>query len=322
MIGMVGLIDDIAHITRATFQHDGDAILLLGEMGGELGASEYLATIHGAVVGPPPRCDVKVERRVIDVLLDAIRTGAVRSAHDCSDGGLAVALAECCIANLEGQTGAEIDLSSWADVPDRAVLFGESQGRIVLSSPSPARILAIATTAGVPCAVIDESAAAGTLLSSSRRSPVGARLKASAARTTRRFRASCRERLSTRRSTSWLPWRRTRMCGIFGIHGHEHAAAMAHLGLYSLQHRGQESSGIVAVDRDRGARAIKSMGLVSEALSGGGRRDYRRHRNRHTRYRTRLILDRNAQRCGKIPRRAHSHGPQWNITNAASYGAS
>jgi amidophosphoribosyltransferase len=58
------------------------------------------------------------------------------------------------------------------------------------------------------------------------------------------------------------------MCGIFGIYGHEHAAAMAHLGLYSLQHRGQESSGIVAVDRERGAKAIKSMGLVSEALSG------------------------------------------------------
>ncbi len=57
------------------------------------------------------------------------------------------------------------------------------------------------------------------------------------------------------------------MCGIFGIYGHENAAAMAHLGLYSLQHRGQESSGIIAVDRERGARAIKSMGLVSEALA-------------------------------------------------------
>ena len=56
------------------------------------------------------------------------------------------------------------------------------------------------------------------------------------------------------------------MCGIFGIYGHENAAAMAHLGLYSLQHRGQESSGIVAVDRERGARAIRRMGLVSEGL--------------------------------------------------------
>jgi amidophosphoribosyltransferase len=62
------------------------------------------------------------------------------------------------------------------------------------------------------------------------------------------------------------------MCGIFGIYGHENAAAMAHLGLYSLQHRGQESSGIVAVDRETGARAIKSMGLVSEGVTPSGTR--------------------------------------------------
>jgi len=154
VIGMVGLIDDISHITRATFQHDGDAILLLGQVGGELGASEYLATIHGAVLGPPPRCDVKREKLLIDVLLDAIRSGAVSSAHDCSDGGLAVALAECCIANLESQNGAEIDLSNWSHLPDRAILFGESQGRVVLSSPAPERIIAIAAAAGVPCAEI------------------------------------------------------------------------------------------------------------------------------------------------------------------------
>ena len=159
VIGMVGLIDDISHITRATFQQDGNAILLLGDIAGgsgagELGGSEYLATIHGAVVGAPPRCDVEREKLVIDVLLDAIHSGAVASAHDCSDGGLAVALAECCVANPETQTGAEIDLSIWADLADRAILFGESQGRIVLSSASPERILAIASAAGVPCAVI------------------------------------------------------------------------------------------------------------------------------------------------------------------------
>jgi phosphoribosylformylglycinamidine (FGAM) synthase-like enzyme len=154
VIGMVGLIDDIDHITRATFHQDGDAILLLGEMGGELGASEYLATIHCAVAGPPPRCDVEREKLVIDVLLDAIRSGEVSSAHDCSDGGLAVALAECCIANLDCQTGAEVDLSSWREFSDRAILFGESQGRIVVSSPSPERILATAAAAGVPCVQI------------------------------------------------------------------------------------------------------------------------------------------------------------------------
>ena len=154
VIGMVGLIDDISHITRATFQQDGDAILLLGEIGGELGGSEYLATIHGQVLGPPPRCDVAREKVVIDVLLDAIRSGVVSSAHDCSDGGLAVALAECCIANIEGQRGAEIDLSTWAQLPNRAILFGETQGRVVLSSPAPERIIEIAATAGVPCVEI------------------------------------------------------------------------------------------------------------------------------------------------------------------------
>jgi len=101
VIGMVGLIDDLSHITRATFQHDGDAVLLLGEMRGELGGSEYLATIHGEVLGAPPRCDLDLEKKVIDSLLEAIRAGAVSSAHDCSDGGLAIALAECCVANLE-----------------------------------------------------------------------------------------------------------------------------------------------------------------------------------------------------------------------------
>jgi phosphoribosylformylglycinamidine synthase len=148
---MVGLIEDLSHITRSTFQQDADAILLLGDVGGELGGSEYLATIHGKVLGPPPRCDVAREKVLIDALLDAIRSGAVSSAHDCSDGGLAIALAECCIANVEFQSGAEVDLSTWGALPNRAILFGESQGRVVLSSPAPERILAIAAAARVPC---------------------------------------------------------------------------------------------------------------------------------------------------------------------------
>jgi phosphoribosylformylglycinamidine synthase II len=154
VIGMVGLIDDLSHITRATFQRDSAAILLLGDLGGELGGSEYLATIHATVIGPPPRCDLEREKAVIEVLLEAIRSGAVSSAHDCSDGGLAVALAECCIANPERESGAEIDLSSYSDLPDRAILFGESQARVVISSAAPARVLEIAAKAGVPCAQI------------------------------------------------------------------------------------------------------------------------------------------------------------------------
>jgi phosphoribosylformylglycinamidine synthase II len=154
VIGMVGLIDDLAQVTRSSFQHDGDAILLLGEMGGELGGSEYLATIHGEVAGAPPRCDLQREKAVIDALLESIQSGAVSSAHDCSDGGLAVTLAECCIANLDCQSGAEIDLSRFTQFPDRGILFGETQARIVISTAAPERVMEIAQRHGVPCAQI------------------------------------------------------------------------------------------------------------------------------------------------------------------------
>jgi phosphoribosylformylglycinamidine synthase len=151
VIGMVGLIEDVSHITQATFRREGAAVLLLGEIGGELGGSEYLATIHGRVVGNPPSCDVNREKAVIDALLQAIRAGAVSSAHDCSDGGLGVALAECCIANREQQHGADIDLSQWRDTPNRALLFGESQARIIVSSSEPEQVAAIAKKFGVAC---------------------------------------------------------------------------------------------------------------------------------------------------------------------------
>ena len=151
VVGMVGLIESLDHVTRASFQKDGDTILLLGELGGELGGSEYLATIHRVVLGAPPACDVEQEKRTIDVLLAAIRSGLVSSAHDCSEGGLGVALAECCIANPESESGAEIDLSRWAHLPNRAVLFGETQGRFIISTSDPAHIEAIARNGGVSC---------------------------------------------------------------------------------------------------------------------------------------------------------------------------
>src|SRR5947209_7629144 len=154
VIGMVGLIDNLSHITRASFQRDGDTILLLGEMGGELGGSEYLATIHGEVIGAPRHCDVDREKAVIDALLESIQSGAVTSAHDCSDGGLAVALAECCIANVDCQSGAEIDLARFSQFPDRAILFGETQARIVVSTAAPERVMEIAQRHGVACVQI------------------------------------------------------------------------------------------------------------------------------------------------------------------------
>ena len=164
VIGMVGLIDSLSHVTRAAFQVDGDAILLLGEMGGELGGSEYLATIHRTVAGSPPACDVEREKVAIDVLLRGIRDGLVRSAHDCSDGGIAIALAECCIADSEAESGAEVDLTRWAHLRNREVLFGETQGRFIVSSPAPERVEAIAREAGLPCARIGVVRAASPTL--------------------------------------------------------------------------------------------------------------------------------------------------------------
>ena len=150
VIGMVGLIEDVDHVTRATFQHVGDAIVLLGEPTGELGGSEYLSRIHGVTAGAPPTCDLDAERRLIDALLEAIRSGIVTAAHDCSDGGLAVALAECVMANREAVTSASVDLTAWASIPSRALLFGEAQGRVVVSTASAEEVEHIAAAYGVP----------------------------------------------------------------------------------------------------------------------------------------------------------------------------
>ena len=78
----------------------------------------------------------------------------MRSAHDCADGGLAVALAECVMMDRTRTTGADVDLSQWAALPLRALLFGEAQGRVVVSTPDPQAVLATAARHGVPAAVI------------------------------------------------------------------------------------------------------------------------------------------------------------------------
>jgi phosphoribosylformylglycinamidine synthase len=150
VIGMVGLAGDIDHVTRATFQQAGDTIVLLGEPTSELGGSEYLARIHGVTAGAPPRCDLQAERRLIDALLESIRSGVVSSAHDCSDGGLAVALAECAMANRDQRFSATIDLTAWGGIPRRALLFGEAQGRVVVSTDSADVVERIAASHGVP----------------------------------------------------------------------------------------------------------------------------------------------------------------------------
>jgi phosphoribosylformylglycinamidine synthase len=156
-IGMVGLIDKKEHITTQWFKHEGDAIILVGavastvaagaDRGGEktghdkeaevtalgysLGGSRYLKLCHGLKLGPPPPVDLAYEIKIQNAVCALIREGVVKSAHDCSEGGLAVTLAECCF-NPEKSFGAEIDLKA-GDAPSTTVLFNESQSRIVIS---------------------------------------------------------------------------------------------------------------------------------------------------------------------------------------------
>ncbi len=152
-IGMLGLVDDPAHITTQWFKQDGDTILLIGDPGTELGGSQYLQRIHRVKTGRAPRLDLEVAARLNEFLLDIIRAGLVRSAHDCAEGGLAVALAECCISRTDPapMIGAKIDLGPVTGRLD-AVLFGESQSRVVVSA-APDRVDRIrdkAAAAGVP----------------------------------------------------------------------------------------------------------------------------------------------------------------------------
>jgi phosphoribosylformylglycinamidine synthase subunit PurL len=153
-IGMVGVVDSLSHITPSAFVTPGDTIVLLGNCSDELGGSEYLLRVHDTLAGAPPACDVHAERRLIDTLLSAIVSGHVRSAHDVSDGGLIVALAECCMLERDRMLGASVDLTGWGMLPERALLYGETQGRVIVTTTDAPSVLAVAAQRGVPAHVI------------------------------------------------------------------------------------------------------------------------------------------------------------------------
>ncbi|HLG13240.1 MAG TPA: phosphoribosylformylglycinamidine synthase subunit PurL [Blastocatellia bacterium] len=133
VIGMVGIVEDLRHITTQWFKHDGRVIILLGTTGDDLGASEYAIAAHGELRGAPPRLDLETERRVQETCLKVIQEGLVESAHDCSDGGLSVALAECCFSSYRrASLGCAVDLVG--NLCEAALLFAESPSRIILSA--------------------------------------------------------------------------------------------------------------------------------------------------------------------------------------------
>jgi phosphoribosylformylglycinamidine synthase II len=129
VIGMVGLVHDVDHVTTQAFKSEGDVIFLLGETYAELGGSEFQLVVHGVTEGRPPGIDLAVEKRLQKAVLSAIQGGLVSSAHDLSEGGLAVALAESCIS---GGIGANVDWSV-SGLRNDVALFSESQSRLLLS---------------------------------------------------------------------------------------------------------------------------------------------------------------------------------------------
>ena len=188
-ISVVGLIEKLEHVTTQWFKDEGDAIILLGEAVDQtdpilgLGGSAYLQVIHGQKNGSPPRCDLEVAKTLHTTLIGLIQSGLVKSAHDCSEGGLAVALAESCISQLIAREtprliGATVDLSvvaasrqSAADPSEEknaalsrdaatvrldALLFGETQSRVVISCKAldAVKVVERAKLMGVPAVQI------------------------------------------------------------------------------------------------------------------------------------------------------------------------
>ncbi len=164
VLGVVGLLADASCSVTRTFTSSGAAVVLLGDSHGELGGSEYLARLMSRVQGEPPQLDLQRERALQQLVVSLVRSKLVQSAHDCSDGGLAVTLAECTFDT--GGIGVEANVET---VPGRfgafgaaATLFGESASRVVVSVPegSVDEVMNEADRAAVPARVIGRTGGA------------------------------------------------------------------------------------------------------------------------------------------------------------------
>ncbi|HAN40845.1 MAG TPA: phosphoribosylformylglycinamidine synthase subunit PurL, partial [Candidatus Cloacimonas sp.] len=153
VIGMVGVIDDVSASVPMGFRQEGDAVVLLGETYDEIGASEYLAEIHGVEAGRVPSIDLDGEKRLCELLVEAARRGITKSAHDLSEGGFGVALAECCISGSLG-----VEASVEGNIAADRFLFSESAGRALVSVDRGdlATLLGLADEMGVPALAIGE----------------------------------------------------------------------------------------------------------------------------------------------------------------------
>ena len=153
-IAVVGLLDDWERHAVSHFPAAGLAVVLLGESREEFGGSEWLALRRGLERGRPPSVDLEHERRLAELLRTAVARSVLVSAHDVSDGGLAVALAECTLTGPE-RIGARIALGD--SIRPDALLFGESTGRVIAASATPDALLGLAAEHGVPARAIGET---------------------------------------------------------------------------------------------------------------------------------------------------------------------
>jgi phosphoribosylformylglycinamidine synthase len=125
---MVGILNDVTKRVGMAFTHEGDQIALIGDNRGELGGSQYLKTIHKQIAGAIPSIDLAKVNQTIAFLVEAADKGLLKSAHDIADGGLAVALAECCFQHLIGA-----DINYHSTIRPDAYLFGESRPLVIIS---------------------------------------------------------------------------------------------------------------------------------------------------------------------------------------------
>ncbi len=151
VIGMIGVIDNLCKVCTLDFKDENDLIFLLGENRNELGGSEYLEVVHRLKCGLPPALDLSLEKKIQYVCRKMIESGLLASSHDCSSGGIAVALSECCI---NSGLGAEIAFKT--DIRSDCCLFGESQSRIIVSAnPEKARkVIEVAKEGKIPFQLI------------------------------------------------------------------------------------------------------------------------------------------------------------------------
>jgi phosphoribosylformylglycinamidine synthase len=152
VIGVVGLLEDASKPLRRWFVEEGDQVYLLGRTADDLGGSELLKVVHGRIAGPPPRLDLEAEKRLHALLAEGAARGVLLSAHDLSEGGLAVALAECCFRGEEGGFGGSFDVPG--GLRDHVLLFAESPSRAIVSSRDDLRLAELARRHGVPWACI------------------------------------------------------------------------------------------------------------------------------------------------------------------------